>query len=61
VSPTLQALLGIPPARDLPGRVVLGDPARGPATRDELVLEQRFLDGQQGVNEEGLRELGYVD
>jgi hypothetical protein len=61
VSPTIQALLGIPPAQDLSGRIVLGPATRGPASRDGLLARHRFVAGEAGVDEEALRGVGYVE
>ena len=64
VAPTLYALLGIPPAQDLPGDVVVGPTQRGPATRDGLIdtLDWGDWDVEEPlVDEEALRRLGYVE
>lgn len=64
VSPTLQALLGIPPALDLPGRIVLGPTTRGPATRDGLIETLdwgAWSPDAPLVDEDALRALGYID
>jgi hypothetical protein len=61
VAPTLQVLLGIPPARDLPGRIALGPDVRGPASRDGVLADHRFVAGAPGVDERALRALGYMD
>ena len=64
VAPTLYALLGIPPAQDLPGEVVVGPTQRGPATRDGLIETLDWGDwdvDEPLVDEEALRRLGYVE
>ncbi|MCB9743657.1 MAG: alkaline phosphatase family protein [Alphaproteobacteria bacterium] len=61
VAPTLQALLGIAPAQDLEGRVMLGPSERGPASRDALIEAIRVGVGSEGVDEEMLRALGYIE
>ncbi len=61
VSPTLQALLNLRVAQDLPGRVMIGSAEKGPESWDHLVEEHRFVDGAAGVDEEQLRALGYVE
>jgi len=61
VGPTLQALMGIAPAQDLPGRILLGPQQRGPASRDTLVQGFEWGSGAAGVDEAALRALGYFD
>lgn len=61
VAPTLLALLGIPPAQDLPGAVLVGPTERGPASRDGLAGQLRVLEGVEGVDEEALRAIGYIE
>jgi hypothetical protein len=61
VGPTLQALLGIAPAQDLPGEILLGPRTRGPESRDTLVLGLEWGSGQAGVDEAALRALGYFE
>ncbi|MCB9765259.1 MAG: alkaline phosphatase family protein [Alphaproteobacteria bacterium] len=61
VAPTLQALLGVAPAQDLTGRVLLGDPRRGPESRDGLAERFRVEGGVEGVDVEALRALGYLE
>ena len=61
VGPTLQALMGIAPAQDLPGRILLGSQQRGPASRDTLVQGLEWGSGESGVDEAALRALGYFD
>lgn len=64
VAPTLQALMGIPPAVDLRGRIVAGSTERGPASRDALVhdLDWGAWDVEEPlVDEEALRRLGYIE
>lgn len=61
VGPTLQALMGIAPAQDLPGRILLGPQQRGPASRDTLVQGLEWGSGAAGVDEAALRALGYFD
>ena len=64
VAPTLQALMGVPPAQDLPGRVVLGPQDRGPLSRDALLddLDWGGWDLEAPlVDEDALRALGYIE
>jgi hypothetical protein len=66
VAPTVQALLGIHPALDLPGVVALGQDrlpkgVAAPASRDELAERFRPKGGTEGVDEAALRALGYVE
>jgi len=65
VSPTVQAMLDIQPASDLPGRVLILDDDRRAGSRDRLVdsLDYGELgrrdDGE--VNEDLLEQLGYIE
>jgi len=61
VAPTVLAHLGIPPAADLAGDILWASQARGPASRDELASELEFEEGLEGVDEEALRALGYIE
>lgn len=61
IGPTLQALLGIAPAQDLPGEILLGPRTRGPESRDTLVLGLEWGSGQAGVDEAALKALGYFE
>jgi len=61
VAPTLQALLGIAPARDLPGRILFGPDQRGRDTRDPLVHGIELMTAAPPDHEDVLRALGYVD
>ncbi len=61
VGPTLQALMGIAPAEDLLGEILLGSQLRGPASRDTLVQGLEWGSGESGVDEAALRALGYFD
>ena len=60
VAPTLHALMGIAPAQDLSGEVQIVESELGPATRDNLVGSGVWREGADGVNEEQLRALGYI-
>jgi hypothetical protein len=66
VAPTVQALLGVHPAQDLPGVVALGQDrlppsVAAPASRDELVERFRPKGGADGVDEAALKALGYIE
>lgn len=61
VGPTLQALMGIAPAQDLPGEILLGPRTRGPSSRDTLMQGLEWGSGEAGVDEAALRALGYFD
>ncbi len=67
VTPTLLTLVDLPPAIDMAGVVpdamferfpALGEP---PASYDGLVATRKLVGGQDGVNEEQLRALGYIE
>jgi hypothetical protein len=61
VAPTLQGILGFAPAADLTGVARFGGPTGGPASRDELVSTFHYLErADEGVNEDQLKALGYV-
>ena len=61
IAPTVQALMGVSPAQDLPGRVLFGSQERGPPSRDQLV-ERLYPDpGSRQVDEDALRALGYLE
>jgi hypothetical protein len=67
VAPTLLSMVGLAGSKDMPGRVPDGlwsePPALPPepATFMDRVSGRRLLSGQDGVNEEQLRVLGYVE
>ena len=61
VAPTVLALMGVPPAEDLEGDILWGPTDRGPASRDALSDELEFAEGMEGVDEEALRALGYIE
>ena len=61
VAPTLQILMGIAPANDLPGRAVLGEPTPGPPTRNDLVRGLDYGESRRTIPEDALRALGYVE
>ncbi|MCK6523755.1 alkaline phosphatase family protein [Myxococcota bacterium] len=66
VAPTIQALLGIHPAQDLPGVIALGQDRlpkdqSAPQSRDELVERFRPKGGTEGVDEAALKALGYIE
>lgn len=61
VTPTLLALLGIPPAQDLPGRIALGPQTRGPASFNDLLPDYGAAGRSGEVNEDALRALGYIE
>jgi predicted AlkP superfamily phosphohydrolase/phosphomutase len=66
VAPTVQALLGIHPAQDLPGVVALGADRlpkgeTAPTSRDELAERFRPQGGAEGVDDAALRALGYIE
>ena len=60
IAPTLHALMGIAPAQDLAGDVQIVESGLGPATRDNLMGQVLWREGSDGVNEEQLRALGYI-
>ena len=67
LTPTLLATLGLPPGKDMPGRVFdeaweqpLSLP-EGPHSYDFLVSGRKWTSGQEGVNEAQLRALGYME
>jgi len=60
VAPTLHALMGIAPAQDLVGSVQIVESELGPASRDGLMGQSVWQEGIDGVNEEQLRALGYI-
>ena len=61
IAPSLLGLLGIAPADDQLGQVLFGTRLPGPASRDELVGDWLLGEGVDGVDEERLRALGYVE
>ena len=61
VAPTLLSLMDIAPDPELPGRAVLGGTGSQVVESGDLLERQQWLDGREGVNEERLRALGYVD
>jgi hypothetical protein len=61
IAPTVQALMGVPPAQDLPGRVLFGSPMRGPNSRDALASELYTDQGSGQIDDEALRALGYIE
>ena len=60
VSPTIHGLMGISPAQDMPGVSQVIEMEPGPLSRDSIVRGLSFGDGVDGVNEEQLRALGYI-
>jgi hypothetical protein len=66
IAPTLLALLGIPPGRDMTGNVIVGPPERGPAA-DPILLDHFYWPGGSAAPtddealETQLRALGYVE
>jgi hypothetical protein len=61
IAPSLLGLLGIAPADDQSGEVLFGTRLPGPASRDDLVGDWQLGEGEDGVDEERLRALGYVE
>jgi arylsulfatase A-like enzyme len=65
IAPTVLGLLGLPKAQDMAGKAVYGGPSGGPASYSGLLEELDWGEwaGQNSdqVNEERLRELGYVE
>jgi len=61
VAPTLLSLMDVAPDPDLPGRAVLGGSGSRAIESGDLLEHHQWLDGKEGVNEERLRALGYVD
>ncbi len=67
VTPTLLTLLGLPPALDMEGQapdaLFVQPPGlpEAPASYDGLVARRVLVGGEEGVNEEQLRALGYIE
>jgi len=64
VAPTLQALMGIEPAKDLPGTVRFGEyEGSGPASRDPLMSTLQWPEGtvSGASNQQQLKALGYIE
>jgi len=67
VTPIVLAMASLPAAQDMLGRVpdelFCQPPAlvEGPASYDHLVSQRKVGAGQQGVNEDQLRALGYIE
>jgi hypothetical protein len=53
--------MDIAPGPELTGRAVLGGLGSRAVESGDLLERQQWLDGREGVNEERLRALGYVD
>jgi hypothetical protein len=67
VTPALLSMVGLPAALDMEGRVPLAMYTRppalpeAPASYDGLLAERRLVGGHDGVNEDQLRALGYIE
>ena len=61
VAPTLLSLMDIAPDPELPGRAVLGGQGSRVVESGDLLERQQWLDGREGVNEDRLRALGYIE
>lgn len=60
VAPTILAAMGLPASDEMKGRAVVWPEAPRVASWDHLVPTLRFLGGEAGVNDEMLKQLGYV-
>lgn len=65
IAPTVLGLLGLPKASDMSGRALYGGPGGGPASYSPLLQDLDWGpwagDTPDDVNEERLRQLGYIE
>ncbi len=61
VTPTILSVLGIPAARDMPGRAWVPESGDRVPTYDHLAPSQEAVDSPAEVDEQQLRALGYVE